>query len=251
MDFINYITDLPPGFSWLAVVTAILVGVAKTGVSGMAILVVPLIAMVFPAKESVGALLPMLITGDILAVVYYRQHAQWGQLLKLVPGVAAGMLAGAMFLARLDNDSMRIFLGVFVLLLLFLELIARYLKLSEFKKLHSFAFLIGIMAGFGTTVGNSAGPIMGIYLIMMGLDKKQLMGTGAWFFLIVNTSKVPIFIYQDMIVGSTLHFFVYMLPFIILGTYGGRRLLTVLSQKLFDFLVLIFAGLSSLWLLFL
>jgi hypothetical protein len=54
----------------LAVLTAILVGVAKTGVSGMAILVVPLIAMVFPAKESVGALLPMLIAGDILAVIY-------------------------------------------------------------------------------------------------------------------------------------------------------------------------------------
>ena len=57
--------------------------------------------------------LPMLITGDILAVLYYRQHAQWGQLFKLVPGVAAGMLAGAVFLGRLDNESMRIFLGVF------------------------------------------------------------------------------------------------------------------------------------------
>ena len=210
MDFINYITELPAGFSVLAVVTAILVGVAKTGVSGMAILVVPLIAMVFPAKESVGALLPMLITGDILAVIYYRQHAQWGQLIKLFPGVAAGMLAGALFLARLDNESMRIFLGVFVLILLLLELVARYLKLSEFKQLHTFAFLIGIMAGFGTTVGNSAGPIMGIYLIMMGLDKKQLMGTGAWFFLIVNTSKLPIFIYHEMVGADMLHFFAYM-----------------------------------------
>jgi hypothetical protein len=44
----------------LAVLTAILVGVAKTGVSGMAILVVPLIAMVFPAKE-------LSITGSMLS----------------------------------------------------------------------------------------------------------------------------------------------------------------------------------------
>jgi uncharacterized membrane protein YfcA len=241
----EWLTD----FNFLAVLTAILVGVAKTGVSGMAILVVPLIAMVFPAKESVGALLPMLITGDVLAVIYYRRHAQWRQLVKLIPGVATGMLIGGMFLSQLDNESMRIFLGVFVLLLLMIEGITRHLQLNKFKKLRSFAVLVGVMAGFGTTVGNSAGPIMGIYLIMMGLDKKQLMGTGAWFFLIVNTSKVPIFIYQDMIAGSTLHFFVYMLPFIIVGTYCGRRLLTVLSQKLFDFLVLIFAGLSSLWLL--
>jgi uncharacterized membrane protein YfcA len=215
----------------------------------MAILVVPLIAMVFPAKESVGALLPMLIAGDILAVVYYRQHAQWGQLVKLLPGVAAGMLLGAMFLARLDNESMRVFLGVFVLLLLVLEGISRHLNLNEFKRWRCVSFLIGAMAGFGTTVGNAAGPIMGIYLIMMGLDKRQLMGTGAWFFLIVNTSKLPIFIYHDMIGVDTLQFFAWMLPFVIAGTFVGRRLLTALSQKIFNFLVLLFAGLSSLVLL--
>jgi uncharacterized membrane protein YfcA len=235
----------------LAVLTAILVGVAKTGVSGMAILVVPLIAMVFPAKESVGALLPMLIAGDILAVIYYRHHAQWRQLVKLVPGVAVGMLMGGLFLGQLDNESMRHFLGGFVLLLLVLEGVARHLNLDKFKRLRTFAVLIGIMAGFGTTVGNSAGPIMGIYLIMMGLDKKQFMGTGAWFFLIVNTSKLPIFIYHEMIDLDTLQFFAWMLPFILIGTVLGRKLLTVLSQKIFNYLVLFFAALSSLWLLFL
>ena len=235
----------------LAVLTAILVGVAKTGVSGLAILVVPLIAMVFPAKESVGALLPMLITGDILAVIYYRHHAQWSQLVKLVPGVAVGMLMGGLFLVQLDNESMRNFLGSFVLLLLVLEGVARHLNLDKFKRLRTFAVLIGIMAGFGTTVGNSAGPIMGIYLIMMGLDKKQFMGTGAWFFLIVNISKLPIFIYHEMIGLDTLKFFAWMLPFILIGTVLGRKLLTVLSQKIFNYLVLFFAALSSLWLLFL
>ena len=235
----------------LAVLTAILVGVAKTGVSGMAILVVPLIAMVFPAKESVGALLPMLIAGDVLAVIYYRRYAQWRQLVKLIPGVATGMLIGGMFLSQLDNESMRIFLGVFVLFLLMIEGITRYLKLNGFKKLRPFAVLVGAMAGFGTTVGNSAGPIMGIYFIMMGFDKKQLMGSGAWFFLIVNTSKLPIFIYHDMIGADTLQFFAYMLPFVVIGTFLGRKLLTVLSQKIFNYLVLLFAASSSLWLLFL
>jgi len=226
------------------------VGIAKTGISGMAILVVPLIAMVFPAKESVGALVPMLIVGDILAVVYYRQHAQWGQLGQLLPGVAAGMLAGGLFLTQLDNESMRLFLGAFVLLLLIVEGLARQLDLDEFKKMRSVAILIGATAGFGTTVGNAAGPIMGIYLVMMGLDKKQLMGTGAWFFLIVNTSKLPIFFYNDMIGVETLRFFVYMLPFVIVGTFLGRKLLAVLSQKIFNYLVLLFAGAAAVMLLF-
>ena len=75
------------------------------------------------------------------------------------------------------------------------------------------------MAGFGTTVGNAAGPIMGIYLIMMGFDKKQLMGSGAWFFLIVNTSKLPIFIYHAMIGVDTLQFFAYMLAICYIGNF--------------------------------
>ena len=193
----------------------------------------------------------LLVAGDILAVIYYRQHAQWGQLAKLLPGVAAGMLAGGVFLAQLDNESMRLFLGAFVLLLLVLEGISRQLDLNEFKKTRSVAILIGTIAGFGTTVGNAAGPIMGIYLVMMGLDKKQLMGTGAWFFLIVNTSKVPIFLYNDMIGLATLRFFAYMLPFVVIGTFLGRKLLMVLSQKIFNTLVLLFAGAAAVMLLFL
>ena len=86
---------------------------------------------------------------------------------------------------------------------------------------------------------------------ILGLDKKQFMGTGAWFFLIVNTSKLPIFIYHEMIGIDTLQFFAYMLPFVVIGTFLGRKLLMVLSQKIFSHLVLLFAALSSLWLIFL
>jgi uncharacterized membrane protein YfcA len=243
-------TDLPLELKLLAVLTAVMVGVAKTGVGGMGILVVPLIAMVFPAKESVGALLPMLITGDILAVIYYRQHAQWRQLFRLIPGVAAGMLIGGIILGQLDNESMRIFLGVFVLVLLSIEWLTRSLNFREFNRLTIFAVLIGAIAGIATTVGNSASPIMSIYFLIMGLNKKQFMGTGAWFFLTVNTSKLPIFAYHDMINFGTLKFFAFMLPFVVLGTFFGRRLLMVLSQKIFNNLVLMFAGISSLWLLF-
>lgn len=90
---------------------------------------------------------------------------------------------------------MRIFLGVFVLLLLALEGISRHLNLTQFKRMRTVAILVGTMAGFGTTVGNAAGPIMGIYLIMMRLDKKQLMWINYLmlrivFFVRVHRSKV-------------------------------------------------------------
>lgn len=229
----------------LIAVTAILVGVAKTGVSGMGILVVPLMAMALPAKESVGALLPMLIVGDVLAVLYYRRHAQWGRLLRLVPGVAAGMAVGGVLLSYIDNTSMKPLLGTLVLVLLSLEFLTRRMPSGAYREWRSFAVLIGFCAGFATTVGNAAGPVMGIYLIMMGLTKEQLMGTGAWFYLLVNTTKVPIFMAQGMLNPTDLASVLSMLPMVVLGTVLGRKLLMILSQRIFDKMVLCFAALTA------
>jgi hypothetical protein len=53
------------------------VGFSKTGIAGLGMLIVPLMANVFAGKASAGALLPMLLFGDVFAVAWYRRHAQW------------------------------------------------------------------------------------------------------------------------------------------------------------------------------
>ncbi len=61
-------------FEWIVlVIAAMLIGFSKAGVSSMGILVVTLFMILFPAKESVGILLPLLIVGDLFAVTYYRK----------------------------------------------------------------------------------------------------------------------------------------------------------------------------------
>jgi uncharacterized membrane protein YfcA len=84
----------------LGLVAALFVGLTKTGVPGLGILIVPLMAMLFPAKQSVGALLLMLIVGDMFAVTYYRKYTQWDRLWGLFPAVAVGIAAGALTLSR-------------------------------------------------------------------------------------------------------------------------------------------------------
>ena len=50
---------------------------------------------------------------------------------------------------------------------------------------------MGMLAGFLTMVGNIAGAVASVYLLSMGLEKREFMGTGAWYYLIGNTVKVP------------------------------------------------------------
>ncbi len=41
-------------------------------------------------------------------------------------------------------------------------------------------------------IGNSAGPVFTLYFLAMRLPKKEFIGTGAWLYLIINTSKLPL-----------------------------------------------------------
>ena len=69
---------------------AFLVGFSKTGVPGLGIVIVPLMVMIFPAKQSVGALLIMLIVGDLFALGWYRHHADWKSPTLLTQAHSAG-----------------------------------------------------------------------------------------------------------------------------------------------------------------
>jgi hypothetical protein len=78
----------------LGVSAALLVGFSKTGMPGAGIPAVAIMAEVFRenTKLSVGAILPLLLLGDVFAIVYYRRHADWARLLELCPYVIAGMV---------------------------------------------------------------------------------------------------------------------------------------------------------------
>ena len=56
---------------------SLLLGIAKSGIKGLAVLIVTGLALVHGARESTGILIPLLICGDILAVIYYKQHVKW------------------------------------------------------------------------------------------------------------------------------------------------------------------------------
>jgi len=177
-----------------AVVVGLVLGFTKTGVAGMGILVVPLMATIFPVKESVGILLPMLIVGDVVAVGYYRQHAVWRHLVRLLPWVVAGMPLGYLALRYADDEQMKFVLGVLVLGLIGLRVFrGRFGKWidAHLPRAWWFVVLVGVLAGFATTLANAAGSIMSVYLLTQGLQKREFVGTGAVFYMIVNLIKLP------------------------------------------------------------
>lgn len=222
---------------------AFLVGVAKTGVPGLGILIVPLIVlMVGDARAAAGWLLPVLCTADLFAVYYWRRHAAAGRLFSLAPWVVAGMVAGGFALA-LNERILRWLVGGIVLFMLAVFLYRRHTRSAATISEHPAPY--GFTAGFATTVANAAGPVMNIYLLSKRLQKEEFVATGAWFFFVINLAKLPIYAYHHLFTRESLAFNVVMVPPVLAGALAGRWLITRTPDKLFEVLVVALTVLST------
>jgi len=103
-----------------------MVGFSKTAIPGLNILFVPLFAQVLPARVSTGALLPLLIIGDVFAVVLYQRHAVWRYLVRLLPWTGAGIVLGYILMGRLDDHALKPVIGAVVIAMLAVSIARGY-----------------------------------------------------------------------------------------------------------------------------
>jgi uncharacterized membrane protein YfcA len=236
-----------PDLQWwqwaLGAVCAFFVGVAKTGVPGLGILVVPLMVFaVGDARQSAGWLLPVLCLADLFAVVIWRRKAAAGRLFSLAPWVLIGMGAGAVALGAPER-YLRLLVAFIVLLMLWAYL-RRRLRPDTSSAAHPVPY--GVSAGFATTVANAAGPVMNLYLLSKDLPKEEFIATGAWFFFLINLSKVPIYAWHGLFSRASLLFDLTLAPAVVVGALTGQWIFRRLNQKAFEATVLILTAISAL-----
>ena len=226
----------------LGALGAFLVGLSKTGIPGLGILNVAIFALVFPARESVGLVLVILICGDLVAVTTYRRDASWSHLLRLFPWAAAGVVLGYFALGRVDDWQMRHLIGIILLCLVILQFVRSRRARAPGGEVPPpppwLAPIAGITAGFTTMVANAAGPVMVLYLLAMRLPKILFIGTAAWYFLLLNLFKVPFSASLGLINPSSLGVSLVLGPFAMLGALVGRPIAERLNQRMFELIAL-------------
>ena len=234
----------------IAFTGAFLVGISKTGIAGLGMLFVVLFAQVMPAKQATGVVLPLLCFGDIVAVLAYRQHANWKHLWRLFPWTATGVVIGFFAMGRITDDQAKLLTGVIVVGLVGVH-IYRRVRGAGHESEHAvwFAPTLGVLAGFTTLVANAAGPLMAVYLLAMRLPKMEYVGTAAVFFLLINLFKVPFMVSLNLITVDSFRFNLMLAPAVLLGALVGRRILAGINQRWFENLALGLAALAGVKLL--
>lgn len=233
---------------WSAIGLAVfLLGMSKSGIKGIGIIIVVILAFVFGEKASTGVLLPMLICADIFAVIYYNQHAQWHIIKKLIPwmivGVLVGVWVGNDISALVFKRLMAVIIIVSVLIMIFIE----RQKSETIPNNKLFSSGMGFLAGFTTMIGNLAGPVSNIYFLAMRFPKNEFIGTAAWLFFIINVFKLPfhIFIWHTISVESLVLNSI-LIPAVVLGFFFGAYLVKRISNVNYRRFILIVTAIGGL-----
>lgn len=242
----------------LGALAAITIGLGKTAIPGAGMLSVPLVAGVFDGRPTVGATLIILVTADLFAVRWYREHTRWDVLRAMVPWILIGYVAGAWFFIAIGSGgrTLDITMGAIILVMVLIQGVRMIRRSPARPPSTGAAAFYGSTGGFATFVSNNAGPIMNAHLLRLGLDKAELVGTSAWFYFGVNIAKFPIYAALGwwasgggFFTVDACRFALLMIPVVVGAVLVGRRLFHIVPTQVFVAIVLVLAAAASVKLL--
>ena len=220
--------DLTPAQWLLAALGALGVGFSKAGLAGIGLLHIVIFAFLFGARDSTGVVLPMLLAGDVTAVTAFHQHARWDYIRRMLPPACLGVMLAASVMRRLDDALYKPVIGWIILVLAALQILRmwRPTLLGNVPHSRSFAWISGCSWAPRRCWRMPRGRSSLSTRSRSALPKLEIVGTSAWFFLLINAFKVPFSFGLGLIHGQTLLLNLLLVP----GHPGGRVLRPVWSS---------------------
>jgi uncharacterized membrane protein YfcA len=253
--------------AWLPVLSAVfLIGLTKSGFgSGAGLLVVPLAllgALYLPgwdAHQTLALILPLLLVGDVVACWQHRQHFDRGAIARLLPGSVVGIVAGSLLLRWFVGREQTVAQALVNLEVgcesLFLVGLSAYRhwrfrgRLPPFRPARWRSGVVGLCAGFSSTLAHAAGPIIALHLLPQRLDRRVYVGTCAFYFLLINAAKVPGYLAAGLLGGELLPRSAALAPLVLAGAAAGYWINRRLSDRWFSLIVQLLVLASGLYLL--
>lgn len=242
----------------LVIAAVIVMGIAKSGFGGgIGILAVPLIANAMPADQALGVMLPILILADLFAVYQHRGQWSWRHMRPALLGAVFGIGLGTLLFFLLRSGSkgnlaslLSIFVGSICLLMVGVQVYrlsgGKVPKLPGNKPT---GIAVGAAAGFTSMLAHAAGPIMSIYWLDQKLGKRVLTGSLVFFFILVNTAKLPSYVQLEMITVSTLKESAFFALFVPIGSLLGIVMHHRIPEKPFTAVMYAGAAVAGGWLI--
>lgn len=229
-------TDLPtdPWFYAVSVLAIALVGLSKGGLGGMALIGVPLMALVMSPVRAAAIMLPILIVMDIVSLWAWRGHHDAVTLRNMLPGALAGVGVGWLTAAIVTVSAVRLIVGV-VALLFFARWAAQQLGYRVAARRHSVlaGSVWGAVSGFTSFVAHAGGPPYQVYALGLGQPPSLYVGTSVVFFAVINAVKLVPYLALGQFDAANLTASLVLLPVAPVATLAGAYLVRRMRPDVF------------------
>ncbi len=219
---------------------------AVSGFGGAAVLL-PILVASFGMREAIPILTVAQLIGNGSRVWFNRRELDWRVVAWFAVGGIPLALIGGMLFARAPIPLLSRLLGLFLILVV----VWRRLRPKASAKPPVWSFsLIGAGASFLSALLGSVGPIMAPFFLAYGLVKGAYIGTEALSTVVMHVFKLVAYQKSSILPMHAVLAGLAIGPVMILGSFLGKRIVDVLPEKVFVWIIeatLLIAGVGFLW----
>jgi uncharacterized protein len=221
---------------------------AATGF-GFAIVAVPFYLIILESLSAVQVSLIVTLSITILVAIRVWRSAPPALLGRLVAGTLAGFPFGIVAYRHADLETAKLAVGLLIVgFAVWLFLAARGRPAVENPATHPAADIaVGIVSGAMTTSLGMPGPVVLIYLSVLGTGKEAMRATMLTLFVFSNAGAIALQEWQVGIDGATWQTAAFLIPAVLIGGAVGHGVSRFLDQRTFSFVVLAILAATGLY----
>ena len=243
-----------PWFWSVAIATVAIVALSKSGLLGsLGMVGVPMLALVMPAREAAGMLLPLLCIMDLIGVLAFRREVDWRNIRIMLTGGLAGTLVGWALWSVITDAEVLLIVGIVTMLFIIDAVVPwrkNLLKPSTGQPSVPWGIFWGGLSGLTSFISHTGGPPAQIYLLPQKMQPNIYSGTTVMFFAAVNYSKLIPYYFLGQLSVANLETAAWLTPVAIVFMLAGVWLVRRVSAKLFYQLAYVLVFLIALKLIY-
>jgi uncharacterized membrane protein YfcA len=190
----------------------------------------PLLSLVISPVAAAAIMLPVLCLLDIFGIRAYLWKWDAAVTRRIVAGGLAGSAGGYLTFSWLDDNWIRIMLGVIAFGFLAVSYLPRR---TRAKPSHRAGWLLSALSGYTTFITHAGGPPVIAYLLALRMEKVAFIATSLVFFGVMNYAKILPYYWLGLLDTRTLASGLVLVPFGVAGIYFGIWLQKRMSPRLF------------------
>lgn len=217
----------------------LLTGMMRAGFGGgVGVVAAPVLALVIPAKQALGVILPLTLAADVITLRYYWGRWEPHLVKALLPGCLVGIAIGSLLLDLIPEEVFRRLLGGMACLYALMQILGDRVteRLQTTSRLGG--LIVGVVTGLVSTLLHAGGVVMMLFLAPLGLAGRTFVATAYLVGIALNLVKIGPYVGLGLLDEASLAISFRMLPALAVGALLGMFLNHRLPKVWFNRVVL-------------